>query len=91
MSAFELDLAVTQASMRRLMRVFSITIIVLVFGVGGWAVASKIESAVIASGNFVVQSNGQEVQHLKGGIVGKILVKEGERVEKGQVVMRLAA
>jgi HlyD family secretion protein len=91
MSAFELDLAVTQASMRRLIRVFSITIIVLVFGVGGWAVASRIESAVIANGNFVVQSNGQAVQHLKGGIVGEILVAEGDRVKKGQVVMRLDA
>ena len=91
MTAFEVDLASTQASMRRLIQVFAITLCVLVFGIGGWAVASKIESAVIATGKFVVKSSGQAVQHLSGGIVGEILVKEGDRVTKGQLVMRLDA
>ena len=89
MNEFETDLAKTEASMRRLLKLFTATLLVLVLGVGGWAVASKVESAVIATGNFVVSSNGQAVQHLHGGVVGRILVKDGDRVEKGQLVIEL--
>lgn len=58
-------------------------------GVGGWAATTHIVGAVIASGTVVVESNVKKVQHNSGGIVGEILVREGERVEAGQVVMRL--
>jgi membrane fusion protein, type I secretion system len=37
----------------------------------------------------VVESNVKKVQHLNGGIVGEILVKEGSAVEADQVLMRL--
>lgn len=64
-------------------------LIVLVGGVGGWAATSQLSGAVIAPGTVVVESNVKKVQHPTGGIVGKILVKEGDSVEEGQVVMRL--
>ena len=89
MNEFETDLAQTEASMNRLLKLFTVTLLVLILGVGGWAVASKVESAVIATGNFVVSSNGQAVQHLHGGVVGRILVKDGDRVKKGQLVIEL--
>jgi HlyD family secretion protein len=91
MTVFESDLADTQDSMHRLMWIFAATIFVLFFGIGGWAVVSKVESAVVANGNFIVKSSGQAVQHLHGGVVGKLLVKEGDVVRKGQVVMTLDA
>ena len=54
MNEFDNDLEANTAAMKRLMRWFTISSLTLVFGVGGWAVAAKVESAVVAGGTFVV-------------------------------------
>jgi HlyD family type I secretion membrane fusion protein len=65
-------------------------IIILTFGVGGgWSVAAKIDAAVVAQGVVMVESNRKTVQHLEGGIVSQILVREGQYVREGQVLFRL--
>lgn len=64
-------------------------VMVLVFGIGGWAVSAQIDGAVIAQGRIVVEQNRQAVQHLDGGIVAEVLVKEGDTVEADELVMRL--
>jgi HlyD family secretion protein len=74
---------------RRLNQVGLAVVAVLVGGIGGWAATGELAGAVIAPGRFVVQSNIKKVQHPTGGIVGEILVKEGDLVEAGQVVLRL--
>lgn len=59
---------------------------------GGFAALSAlidVSGAVIASGNLVVESELKKVQHPSGGVVSDILVREGVRVEKNQVLMRL--
>jgi membrane fusion protein len=61
----------------------------LVAGVGGWAVTTELSSAVVAPGIVVVDSNVKKIQHLTGGIVSRILVKEGEKVHAGQVLIQL--
>jgi HlyD family secretion protein len=61
----------------------------VVVGVGGWAYATKIGGAVIGSGQLVVESNVKKVQHPTGGVVGELLVRNGDHVEAGQVVLRL--
>ena len=76
-------------AIRRLNRAGFAVIVLLVGGVGGWAVISELQGAVIALGTLVVESNSKKVQHPTGGIVGEILVKEGSHVEAGQIVMRL--
>ena len=58
-------------------------------GVGGWAATSQLAGAVIAGGAIVVESNVKKVQHPSGGIVGEILVKEGDVVEADQALVRL--
>ena len=64
-----------------------------VFGLlGGLLVASaliRISGAVVASGIVTVESNYKSVQHLDGGIVSKILVRNGDRVAQGDVLIRL--
>jgi HlyD family secretion protein len=60
-------------------------------GIGGWAAATDLAGAVVATGHFVVDSNVKKVQHPTGGVVGEILVREGQRVTIGDVVMRLDA
>ena len=65
-------------------------IIVLFFGVfGGWAAVAPLESAAIAPGVVSVETKRKTVQHLEGGIVGAILVRDGDSVEAGQVLVRL--
>lgn len=78
---------------RRVIRKLNIAgfaLMVLMFGgFGGWAATSQLAGAVIAPGMVVVESYVKKVQHPTGGIVGAILVHEGDSVEAGQVVMRL--
>jgi HlyD family secretion protein len=76
-------------TMRRLNVVGFGLVALMVIGFGGWAMRSELSGAVIAPGFVVVESNVKKVQHPTGGIVGEILVKEGDVVAAGQVVMRL--
>jgi hypothetical protein len=51
------------------------------FGVVGlWASIVPLASGAIAPGRVMVDSNRKEIQHLEGGIVKEILVKEGDTV-----------
>lgn len=57
----------------------------------GWAAFAPLDAAVMAGGKLVVSGQRQTVQHRDGGVVGELLVREGQRVRKGQVLIRLAA
>lgn len=73
-------------------RPLSIGILLLVLffvGFGAWAGLAPLDSAAIAPGQLIVQSNRQQVQHLEGGIVLEIHVREGQVVEKGQAIITL--
>jgi len=61
----------------------------LAASVGGWAATARLSGYVIAQGLIVVESNVKKVQHPSGGVVGAILVKNGDRVSAADVVMRL--
>jgi HlyD family secretion protein len=76
-------------SIRRYCVIGLATCILLVFGVGGWAATARLASAVIANGTVVVASNVKQVQHPDGGIVGEIMVDDGDRVEAGDLLIRL--
>ena len=67
-------------------------VVFLTFGVmGGWAAVAKLDSAVIAPGTITLDSNRKVIQHLEGGIVDSILVREGDQVESGDVLLRLSS
>ncbi|CAN5923582.1 HlyD family type I secretion periplasmic adaptor subunit [soil metagenome] len=69
---------------------FGLGAFVLLFGViFGWGGLTEISGAVIAPGKLVVDSNVKKVQHPTGGVVGNLNVKDGDRVKKGDVVVRL--
>lgn len=73
-------------------KVGALAVIVLAFGgFGGWAATAPISGAVIASGVVKVLSNRKAVQHREGGIISEILVRDGDRVSIGDVVVRLDA
>ncbi len=66
-----------------------IGILLLFGGLGTWAATSQIAGAIVASGTLGVESKIKTVQHLEGGIVGKILVRNGDHVKAGQLLIRL--
>jgi multidrug efflux pump subunit AcrA (membrane-fusion protein) len=66
------------------------TAIGLVFGgFGIWAALAPLDRAAIASGQVSVETDHKVVQHLEGGIIREILVKETQLVEEGDVLFRL--
>ena len=69
----------------------SFVMVFLVGGLGAWAATANLAGAVIAPGTFVVERNVKKVQHSYGGIVSEIGVKNGDRVQAGQVLMRFDA
>ncbi|MEM8755000.1 MAG: HlyD family type I secretion periplasmic adaptor subunit [Pseudomonadota bacterium] len=66
-----------------------VTLVVLVFGFGAWSAFANISGAVVAQGKLKVESERQVVQHPEGGVVKEILVKEGDTVSAGDVLIRL--
>ena len=54
-----------------------------------WLIATTMSNAVIGSGQFVVDGNVKKVQHPTGGIVSQILVREGDQVSQGDLLIRL--
>ena len=57
----------------------------------GWAAFARLDAAAYAPGVLEVAGQRQTVQHRDGGVVADIRVREGERVTRGQLLMRLAA
>lgn len=67
-----------------------LAVLALAFGAfGGWAAVAPLDSAVVAPGSLVVESHRRDVQHPEGGIVREILVRDGDRVAAGDVLVRL--
>lgn len=65
---------------------------IVIVGFGGfllWAFFAPLDKGVPLSGTVTVSSNRKAVQHQTGGIVDKILVKEGETVQAGQVLVEM--
>jgi len=62
----------------------------LFFGViGTWALTAPLNGAVVANSVVKVEGNRKSVQHLDGGIVKELRVKEGDRVKAGDVLIVL--
>jgi HlyD family secretion protein len=66
-----------------------VLVIILALGVGGWAGTVELSGAIIAHGAIVVDSNIKKVQHPTGGVVGELLVRDGDHVKLGDVLVRL--
>lgn len=79
----------SRRSLGRHMTAVSILALTLVLGVGGWATTTELSSAIVAGGTVVVENNVKKIQHLTGGIVGEVLVKEGDSVKAGQILIKL--
>ena len=58
-------------------------------GMCAWSVLAPLESAAMAPGTVIVDTNRKAVQHLEGGVVGRLLVREGDEVQSGQLLVAL--
>ncbi len=67
----------------------SAALLILVLGFGTWGVMANIAGAIIATGQIELEQNRQVVQHPDGGVVATVAVSEGDRVEKGQLLIDL--
>lgn len=67
-----------------LVRATILVLVLLLAALLTWATLMPVKEAVVTAGQVVPSGNSQVVQHLEGGIVSAILVKEGDLVEAGQ-------
>lgn len=76
-------------SLNKYLRYSYLSVFLLAFVFGGWTIFAQIQGAVIASGQIAVEGKPKIIQHLEGGIISDILVKEGDVVSKNQTVLEL--
>ena len=74
---------------RHFRRIGMIIVLSIFGGLGAWAALAPLDSAALAPGVITVENYRKTVQHLEGGIVKAILVRDGENVVKGQTLITL--
>jgi protease secretion system membrane fusion protein len=68
--------------------------LIVLLGVGGfllWALIAPLDKGVPLPGTVAKESNHKAVQHQTGGTIQQILVKDGDVVKAGQVLVRMNA
>lgn len=93
MSASEIsEESMNQTARRDEKRAVRLGWLLVLAGFGGfllWALFAPLDKGVMVNGSVVISGNRKVVQHNQGGIVDKIQVKDGDRVEAGQVLLTL--
>jgi len=71
-------------------RLIGLLILFVTFGMfGTWAAVAPLDSAALAPGVVTVKTYRKTIQHLEGGIVKEIHVRDGDQVEAGEVLLVL--
>lgn len=79
-----------EACLERDDRLLLLLLALLCLSLLAWAVWSPVDQIVRAEGRIIASARAQIVQHLEGGIVSQILVREGQTVQAGDVLMRMS-
>ena len=64
----------------------------LILGFGGfvlWAALAPLDEGVPGQGMVTIDTKSRAVQHISGGIIKEVLVKEGQQVKEGQLLIKL--
>lgn len=67
-----------------------IVLLVSFVGAGGWAAFAPLDGAAIAPGRVIVESQNRVVQHLEGGIIDSLMVRDGAHVNHGDPLLVLS-
>jgi HlyD family type I secretion membrane fusion protein len=86
-----LDLSEAEPSIGGAIRWGSLVILIAFGGALAWGFLATLDSAAHAPGVIVVEGNRKTIQHLEGGIVSELKVRDGDIVQPGQVLLRLDA
>src|SRR5215468_1624776 len=81
-----------QASERQVRRLISFglwTVVLIVLPLGAWVGLAPLAMAVVAPAHVKVDLNRRPVQHLEGGIVRQVLVRDGQHVSAGDPIIVL--
>jgi HlyD family secretion protein len=79
----------TALSFRRPMLLGFAALLALVAGFGLWATQTRLDGAILVHGQIAGEGDRQVVQHPQGGVVTAILVKDGDHVTAGDVLLEL--
>jgi HlyD family type I secretion membrane fusion protein len=69
-----------------------LVLLVLIVGFGSfifWSTTAQLSEGVTASGSLNLETKRRTVQHLEGGIISKLQVKEGQSVQAGDLLIEL--
>lgn len=78
-----------QEGLRRSFRTGLITIGLLIFGLFALSALIGTRGAVVGTGEVTVESRVKKIAHPTGGVIAAVNVREGQRVKKGDVLLRL--
>lgn len=81
-------LALPQLGLRNTLRLALVSLVVLFGILGLWSALTMISGAVVAQGQVMVKAQTQQLQSLEGGTVSALLVHNGDRVAKGQILVQ---
>jgi len=65
-------------------------VVSLLLVLGGWMAFAPLASSSVAIGKVSADSDKKTIQHLEGGMVDAIYVKDGDKVKKDQILMKLS-
>ncbi len=85
----ELDASYPLPSVRGVLLMALVTVLVAFGGLTLWAVLTPIERAIIAQGNLITEGRRKTINLLESGILREMTVRDGDRVQAGQVLFRL--
>jgi hypothetical protein len=85
----EMDSAALRASVRRPMFAGLAVLILLVGAFGGWGATAPIAGGAVTNGVISPDGSRRTIQHLEGGIIAEILVRDGDIVSAGAPLLVL--
>jgi epimerase transport system membrane fusion protein len=84
------DLPQLETDHRRRSRLGILVVILTFIGFGGWATLAPVDGAAVAVGKVIVSTQNRVIQHLEGGVVDRIYVDDGDRVQQGDILVELS-
>ena len=84
-----IDIAPKEPSLRGTALAGALAVAIGFGGFFGWAFLADLDSAALAPGTVMVESHRKTISHLEGGILSELLVRDGDLVTAGQVLLRL--